>query len=459
MIDPTVLKRISGGEGVATGIVRGAFSMPAVAREVCGFLNSVTGGTAFVIPEPRLVADQKRGLLETFESQLKELITPSVLFSVDLEEADDMQVFVVNVPPGSDRPYVAEGAIWVRQGTETLRAKADDIRGMFSADPLPERWERRISPALEEVDIDYELVHAVLSQANETGRFHSSDMGSPNAFLSQVGLWRASGYTNAADILFARFPQQRHPQVRVQLVEYRRDKTDDSYEHYEWFEGSVLEIAERVFKVLSGYIRRRAEFSEGSIKRDERQNYEGFALREGIVNALAHRDYASYSGGVKVSVFPDRIEFWNSGRLPREIKAADLPRGHQSYPVNPDIAHLFYLNDMMDRTGRGAERIADSAKRLGAPPPKWRDDEGGVTLTVFAALGREDARNQQLNVRQKAYLDAVAPGEVMTLAEYGARFAEGLNPRQASRDLSELVSYRFVRKEGSARATVYRRVS
>ena len=57
------------------------------------------------------------------------------------------------------------------------------------------------------------------------------------------------------------------------------------------------------------------------------------ALREGLRNEFfAHRDYSSFSGGPTVSVFADRIEIWNTGRLPEGLKLADLKRNHPSLP-------------------------------------------------------------------------------------------------------------------------------
>ena len=67
-----------------------------------------------------------------------------------------------------------------------------------------------------------------------------------------------------------------------------------------------------------------AEFPEGSLARQSRSQYPFASLREGLVNALVHRDYASFSGSVAVSIYPDRIEFWNAGGLPKGISVRDL---------------------------------------------------------------------------------------------------------------------------------------
>ena len=83
---------------------------------------------------------------------------------------------------------------------------------------------------------------------------------------------------------------------------------------------------------VGAHVRIQSLFAPGDRGREDHPNYSIEALREGLVNALAHRDYAAFSGGVTVSVYPGRIEIWNSGRLPRGIKVADLKRVHPSIP-------------------------------------------------------------------------------------------------------------------------------
>jgi ATP-dependent DNA helicase RecG len=57
-----------------------------------------------------------------------------------------------------------------------------------------------------------------------------------------------------------------------------------------------------------------------------------------------HRDYSSFSSSVTISVYPDVFVISNSGKLPDDIKVKDLKKNHDSHPVNPDIAHIVFLN-------------------------------------------------------------------------------------------------------------------
>jgi hypothetical protein len=66
---------------------------------------------------------------ETLVQRLHELLaremTPSPLFSVSLVQASGEPVVVVDVPRGADKPYSLNREIWVRVGSSTLQATAD----------------------------------------------------------------------------------------------------------------------------------------------------------------------------------------------------------------------------------------------------------------------------------------------------------------------------------------------
>ncbi|MEE1993047.1 ATP-binding protein [Pseudomonas syringae pv. syringae] len=108
------------------------------------------------------------------------------------------------------------------------------------------------------------------------------------------------------------------------------------------------------------------------------------AIREGIVNAFAHRDYSSFSGGIKVEISPVRLQIWNSGSLPDGVDADKLQQGHISVLRNPDIAHALYLQGYMEKLGRGSVLIRQACEENGLAPPVWYSEgNSGVTLTFL----------------------------------------------------------------------------
>ena len=107
------------------------------------------------------------------------------------------------------------------------------------------------------------------------------------------------------------------------------------------------------------------------------------AIREGLVNAFAHRDYSDFSGGITIHIYPGRLEISNTGKFPDGVTLAKLQKGTLSVLRNPDIAHVLYLRGYMEKIGRGSILIQRACTRRGLPLPRWSEDDYGVTLTFF----------------------------------------------------------------------------
>ncbi|KAB8291454.1 ATP-binding protein [Bifidobacterium avesanii] len=80
------------------------------------------------------------------------------------------------------------------------------------------------------------------------------------------------------------------------------------------------------------------------------------ALREALVNALMHRDYADYPGATIVSVLPSSIEVVSLGGLYGDLTINDLLNG-ASQPRNAELAELFERLGLARNVGRGIQRI------------------------------------------------------------------------------------------------------
>lgn len=248
----------------------------------------------------------------------------------------------------------------------------------------------------------------------------------------------------------------RHPQTRLRAVRYETDRSDNFIDE-QLYEGPALILVEEAMTFLKRHIPIAAQFKAGQLSRESRPEYPFSSLREGLVNALVHRDYAAFSGGVSVSIYPGRVEIRNSGHLPVGITPSKLRAvTHDSILVNPDISHVFYLHELMERVGRGTFKIVQECREMGMKPPEWRDEPTGVRLTLFAAK-RETASVVKPNERQAALLNSLSPGERIRTPEFLKRFGAGVSERQARRDLKELEETGFLERIGAGPTTEYAR--
>jgi ATP-dependent DNA helicase RecG len=412
-------------------------------RTVCAFLNT-EGGTVLVESGPQPAAS----LSEKIQLELRGKLHPPALWSVTPIEREGEAHCLVDVPAGRDRPYTVDGTIYVRRGAATVAAGPGEIRTLVENGFREiERWERRLMPRTGLDRLDEGLIVDTAEQARVRRHLDLGD--SIENILAGLALFRDRSITNGAEILFGRSPSVQFPQARVRATVYDKDKGGDFVDNRQ-FDGPALRILENVSAMLRQHIPVAATFEEG-FQRTDRPAYPEAALREGLVNALVHREYANFSGGLSVDVYPARLVIWNSGTLPLGLDIKKLASEHPSMPRNPDIAQVFFLRGLMERIGRGTQKIISSCKEAGLPTPKWKVDETGVTLTFYA----KSANGWKLNLRQKKILSELKRGEEIRLPEYAERVT--VSERQARRDLAELVDQGWMEREGEGPATVFHR--
>ena len=382
----TLRKMLMLGEG-ATVEFKSNCDPKIIGQQVCAFLNSGGGYIVCGISdsgEPVGFSGQldRRQL----EQQINKGISPKALVSVELQEIEEKPVLVVEVPAGKDFPYAFHNDIFIRTGEQTRKADIETIRDMVMRRQVePERWERRFSSADLESDLDFDEIKSLVLTVKKNSRMQFRDQNDPLAVLEELAMVKYGRLTNGGDVLFGKNPAVRYPQVRVRAVCFTSDKADDTYQDMKSFEGPLVSVLEQLFSFIMRNTPTISRFDKDNLQRKDEAVYPPAAVREGLVNAFAHREYADFSGGIAVHIYPNRLEIWNSGNLPEGVTPAKLATGHISVLRNPDIAHVLYLWGMMEKLGRGSVMIQKSCLNQGLPQPEWRSDaKQGVTLTFFA---------------------------------------------------------------------------
>ncbi|MDO4938185.1 MAG: ATP-binding protein [Sutterellaceae bacterium] len=152
--------------------------------------------------------------------------------------------------------------------------------------------------------------------------------------------------------------------------------------------GSVLEQATEALKFLNFYNATRSVI--GEIKRIDTRNYPPQALREAVVNAIVHRDYA-LSGDILIYVFEDRIEIVSPGSVPNGFAFEEMEKGYSSLR-NPHLGEVFRRLKLMETYGIGIARIKLA----------YADSDSKPTFTAGSAIFRVSLpnRNYQFDVNR-----------------------------------------------------------
>jgi ATP-dependent DNA helicase RecG len=423
-----------------------------IAATACAFLNT-RGGNLIVGIDPRGkprsvpgAARKARAISEFLQQHL----TPQAPWSISVDQLSGQEVITVAVPRGLDRPYVCQGTIFLRQDAQTVRADAAAVRRLVEEQYLaPTRWERLTASGVELADLSEPEIQRTVTLAEQTRGYRFSRPNDPWDVLGDLGLMRQGQLTNAADVLFGNNPGRRLPQTRIRATVFAEDKGGDFLDD-RVLEGCAFAVLEQVVGFVQQHVRIESHFRAGSLARQDRPQYPFDALREGLINAIIHRDYADASGGMAVGIYPERIEIWNSGRLPEGLSVSALRRPHPSLPTNPDMAHVFHLRGLIERIGRGTVKIVEQCREFGLPPPEWKAAPSGITLVFWA-----EKPVKSLNERQKALLQRLRAGQALKPRAYYDEMEGTVSQRQAQRDLSDLETRGWLRQEGEGPTTVY----
>jgi len=143
------------------------------------------------------------------------------------------------------------------------------------------------------------------------------------------------------------------------------------------FSGSLLKQLEDAYTFLDMYNHNHGEVK--GLYREDRRDYPEEALREALLNALVHRDYA-FSSSTLISIFEDRIEFVSVGGLLKGISLDDIMLG-LSAPRNINLANVFYRLRLIEAYGTGIQKIFRSYAHC-AKIPKLQTSGNAFKITL-----------------------------------------------------------------------------
>ena len=216
--------------------------------------------------------------------------------------------------------------------------------------------------------------------------------------------------------------------------------------------GNLFEQVEKTIEILfTKYIK--AIISYEGIHRIETYEYPKEAIREAILNALAHKDY-SVGAPIQISVYNDKLMIWNYGQLPESWTIENLIKKHSSIPHNPDIANSFFRAGYIEAWGRGTIKIIEQCKEHQLPIPKFSND-GSDFWIVFNKdiFNKEYLENLNLNERQIKAVLFVKEKEKISNKEY--QTLNNVSYKTAYRDIEKLVEMSIFEKKGEKKGTYY----
>lgn len=118
---------------------------------------------------------------------------------------------------------------------------------------------------------------------------------------------------------------------------------------------------------------------DGLLRERTIESYPRVAVRELVLNAVMHRDYAS-TAPLRLTWLADRVEIQSPGGLYGEASPQNFPR--QTSYRNPVVAEALKALGYVNRYGRGVLRAQDALARNGSAPAEFEFDPGFVLATI-----------------------------------------------------------------------------
>jgi ATP-dependent DNA helicase RecG len=419
-----------------------------IGQNVCGFANAEGGSILIGMGDRREVlgVSNPEKITNELRKRLAEGLSPRLAVSVITIQAQGKDLVIIDVPQGADRPYTWNRRIFVRTEDKTVEAGPEVIGNLLTS-PKGFHWERQPALGTEVSDLDEQEVRKSFNEARRNHLLSQDDRFNVLDTLRLFHLADGGQIANGAVVLFGNHPENRLPQTRVRAVCYS-DMEDSELVDSRVMEGNAFHLVQVIMEFLHRHTSISSSIPMGNLQRVEKPAYPFRALQEAVLNAIQHRDYEAYDGGISVVVRPNSIEVWNSGALPLGMTIDDLKRGHHSRPHNPDIAHVFFLRGYVERIGSGAQRMIKMCRSAGLPDPEWGQDSGGITVVL-----RKPGRMSALNERQETLLQGMKTKDAISTSAFRERFS--MSDRQARNDLTDLVKTGYLRRVGSGPATRY----
>ena len=192
------------------------------------------------------------------------------------------------------------------------------------------------------------------------------------------------------------------------------------------------------------------------------------ALREALVNAVAHRNYEDASRKIMIEVFTDRIVISSPGYPPAPLTLAKLRRGnYRPCSRNPVIAQTLATFNLMEQRGSGFARMRDAMLNHGLDAPAFTEQDGYFVVTFPGPNGNYDrlkvpqgvgslipaAVEAQLNARQRKIVAQVLKKGSVTSGWCRKQF--GITYDTANRDLLALMKLAILERRGNGPGTRY----
>jgi ATP-dependent DNA helicase RecG len=351
-----------------------------MAREICAMANA-SGGKILI----GVTDDGKVKLVELnnkIKSEIQDLVRnfdPD--FAVLVSELSG--VIIVDVPEGDKKPYSTNGKFYMRQGANSQQLSRDEIKNFFINEKLIHFDETPNRNFIFEKDFNEDAYDNFLLKMGVETRLGREDI------LKNLELLSGETIKNAGALLFCKKTTSIFRSATI-ICALFMGKTKTKVIDTKEFDADLLSNYTGAFDYLRSKLN--TEYIMTGGPREEILELPEKALREALLNAIAHRDYFS-NANIQISIFSDRVAIDNPGGLMGKMKVEDLYK--KSYPRNNLLFGLMQRMELVEKIGSGLMRINKMMDKYLLPHPVIEATD------VYFGISFERPNLQKMSVEQR----------------------------------------------------------
>lgn len=384
---------------------------------LCAFLNGEGGTVLFGVTDKGKMIGQdvadatKRGIADAI-NRLEPTATVQVSY-ISLPDNNKKIIALSAENSSLNRPFCYKGRPYYRvESVTTIMPQVTYNQMLMVRDEAKCRWELFENTKLSVEDMDDNEILKTVRLGIECGRLPENTGNNISVILEKFGLLVNGVLNNAAVVLFANQELIEYPQCLLRLARFKgSDKM--VFIDNQRIQGNLFKLLDAamafIFKHLS-----LSGITEG-LEREEHLSIPYKAIREGVINALCHRQFQSPGGSVGIAIYDDRVEIENPGVFPRDWDIEKMKSEHCSEPRNPLIANVLYKRKLLENWGRGISLMTEECQKANLMEPEFKLSNGFVIL-VFRYPHKHHISTTQ--VPHKHHISNIQVDSLMNVVEY-----------------------------------------
>ncbi len=368
---------------------------------------------------------------------------------------DGKECIVIDVSKG-DSIVDFDGRFYFRVGSTTQQLEGDPLKTILLGEKRLQWLDQPCRSTFD--DISAKAISYFVRKAKSAKRIPPSVKSQDaKGVLERFGLLYEGEPDLAACILFSEDPVKfnRGAYVKVGVFDSR-----DLLVRDECFYGPLVSMPDRVMEALyEKYIPPRYGFGNGSATRYYIYDYPEDAVREILVNAIAHMDF-SKEEPVTVKVCPDKVRIFSFGNLPDGWTTEKLVQTHNSVRRNKSLSEVFYAMGLVENWAQGISKVLESCESNGNPPPEFNMTPEGLEVFIYPILSENDtpppipaSSFRGTDEKDETIIKIIMEDPSVTSAKLAAVI--GVTKRTAERRLSKLQTRGLIRRVGSNKGGVW----